>query len=167
MDREFACPAERLGRMIVGTPPGPSDHKHNVCAGLDQCRSNGDLIALDRENFFDDTAIALDHSADHRPVAVLAWAGLCRLSNQYPNTRLAGDRDFWEAGTRQRPDMTRGKPRPGGHQCRSRRRNRAFVFDIVTSRHCLDYLDPALAVGLGQPKRDDRAGLGRQSIAGS
>jgi hypothetical protein len=42
-----------------------------------------------------------------------------------------------------------------------------MVFNIVTSRHCLDHLDPALAVGLGQLKRNDRVGLGRQSIAGN
>jgi hypothetical protein len=152
--------------VIVASRPSAADGKDNICAELDQCRSDGHLVVLDCESFSDDTAIALDRSTDHRPVAVLPCAGLRRLSNQYPHTRPADDRDLGQAGTRQQPDMARGKPRPGGHQCRSGRRNRALVLDIVTSHHCLDHLDPALAVGLGQLKRDDSVGPGRQSIAG-
>jgi hypothetical protein len=46
--------------------------------------------------------------------------------------------------------MARGKPRAGGHQRRSDRRDGAVLFDIVTSRDWLDDFDPSLTIGLGQ-----------------
>jgi hypothetical protein len=61
--------------------------------------------------------------------------------------------------------MARSKPPAGGHQRRSDRRNGALLFDIVTSRECLDDLDARLTIGLGQINRDYSVGPGRQSIA--
>jgi hypothetical protein len=75
------------------------------------------------------------------------------------------DRDLGQTGIRQQPDMARGKPPAGGHQCRSDRRDGALLFDIVTSRDWLDDLDAGLTIGLGQINRDYGVGPGRQSIA--
>jgi hypothetical protein len=55
----------------------------------------------------------------------------------------------------------------GGHQCRSDRRDGALLFDIVTSRRCLDDLDAGSLIGLGRLKRDHGVGPRRQGIAGS
>ena len=62
--------------------------------------------------------------------------------------------------------MARRKPHTGRRQNRADRRNGALLFDIITSRHCLDDLDEGLTIRLGQLKRDDSIGSRRQSIAG-
>ena len=63
--------------------------------------------------------------------------------------------------------MTRRKPRPGMHQLRPDRRDRALLFDIVTRGNRFDDFDVGLVIGLGQLKWDNRVGSGRQGIAGS
>ena len=63
--------------------------------------------------------------------------------------------------------MTRRKPRPGMHQLRPDRRDRALLLNIVARGNRFDDLDVGLAGGLGQPTRDNRVGSGRQGIAGS
>jgi hypothetical protein len=45
--------------------------------------------------------------------------------------------------------MTRRKPRPGGHQRRSNRRDGALLFNIITRGNRFDDLNAGLVVGLG------------------
>jgi hypothetical protein len=93
MDREFTRLGERSSRVIVDSRPSPADDKDNIYAGFDQRTPDGHQVTVDRDAFSDDTPVALDRSAGHRPIAVLPCAGL-RLSNQYPHTRPADDRDL-------------------------------------------------------------------------
>ena len=93
MDREFTRLGERSSRVIVDSRPSPTDDKDNIDAGFDQRTPDDHQVTLDRDAFSDDTPVALDRSAGHRPIAVLPCAGL-RLSNQYPHTRPADDRDL-------------------------------------------------------------------------
>src|SRR5262249_3827496 len=82
MDRKFTCIGERRGRVIVVAGPSSADHKRNIGAGLEQCRSNRRLIAFDRDEFSDDAAVALNRSVYHRPVAVLPSAVTRGLGNE-------------------------------------------------------------------------------------
>ena len=62
--------------------------------------------------------------------------------------------------------MARRKPHTRRRQNRTDRRDGALLFDIITSRHCLDDLEGGLTIKLGQLKPDDSIGSRRQSIAG-
>jgi hypothetical protein len=149
VDRKFTCIGESGCRMIVASRPGAADDKDDIGFGFDERSSDRHFIALDRDAFSNDTAIALDRDADHQPVAVLPRASFGRLSDQYPHTRVADDRNPGQPGDSEQPDMTHLKPRPGGHQRRSNRRNSALLFDIITRGNRFDDLNAGLVVGLG------------------
>ena len=149
MDREFTCIGESGCRMIVASRPGAADDKDDIGFGFDERRPDRYSMAFDGEAFSNDTAIALDRDADHQPVAVCRRASFARLSEQYPHTRPADDRNPGQPGESELPDMTRRKPLPGGHQRRSDRRNSALLFNIVARGDRFDDLNAGLAIGLG------------------
>ena len=151
--------------MVVDPPPGAADDKHNIDTSFDQCRGDRGRATLDRDGFADDTAVPFDRSAYHRPVAVHPSSGLCRLDDQNPHSGPADDRNPGYSGHQEQPDMARGEPRTSAHQCRFDRRDGALSFDVIGGRHCLDDLDVAFPIGLGELTWDHRIGPGRQSIA--
>jgi hypothetical protein len=79
MDREFARLGERSSRVIVASSPCPANQKDYIYARFDQRLPDGHLVTLDRDAFSDDTPVALDYGADHRPVAVLPRASLLQM----------------------------------------------------------------------------------------
>ena len=91
MDHEFTDTCECGCRVVVAAPPGPANDKSNIGVAFDQRGLDRHLIALDRDAFFDNTAITLDRNTDHPAVTVLRRAGFARLSYQYPNARAADD----------------------------------------------------------------------------
>ena len=149
MDRKFTCIGESGCRMIVASRPGAADDKDDIGFGFDERRSDRCSIAFDGDAFSNDTSIALDRDTDHQPVAVLPCASFGRLSDQYPHTRVADDRNPGQPCDSEQPEMTRRKPRPGGHQRRSDRCNSALLFNIVARGDRFDDLNAGRAVGLG------------------
>src|SRR5262249_13670132 len=119
----------------------------------------------DLDALFNHTAVALDRSADHWPVAVLPCAALRRPRYQHSHSGSSDARDLQQARTSQQPDMARSKPSPSAQECCSGCRDPALLCDSVTIGNCFDNLDASLAIESSQLERDNSVGPGWQNIS--